>query len=118
LEAFLPQMKRANEELAQQQATTEEQGTAVEEGVELEFISSSSEDSSSSGSSSSDHSDEDSDDGDTEDLVGTGMQEDTAIRAEQDTMTHLLNINSRPKIGLKKDLVAMEQDPVTTPTSS
>lgn len=109
LEAFLPKLKQANEQLAEQQAAAELQGTvdATTEGVELEFISSSEEDSSNDSDTDEESSDEDEGD---EHGQSEHMQDDFSAQSDQDAMARLLNINARPKSGLRKDLVEMEED--------
>lgn len=104
LDAFLPRMKQANEELAQQQATAEGNIT-TSEGVELELLSSSSDSDSSEEEDSSDSDDDDSGEEDNTAGQDEAMHDDSEA-AEPDTMSHLLNIGARPKI-IRKKLVEM-----------
>ncbi|KAK4057891.1 hypothetical protein OIO90_001110 [Microbotryomycetes sp. JL221] len=107
VQAFLPQMKAANDQLdmtirpdnqaqhIQDEVADSDHYDGPEEAVTLEVLSSdSSDDSSDSSDSSSDASDEGSDDGSDQDMEQTGTDEQA--------MSHLLNIGSRPKIVRKK----------------
>lgn len=93
LQAFLPQMKAANEALAERM---EAEGQAEqEEGVELQIVNSSDE-------SSSDDSDSSDDDEDEEEQAVKGGE-----AKERETMAHLLDITAKPK-AVKKKLVEEE----------
>lgn len=93
LQAFLPQMKAANDALAERM---EAEGQAEqEEGVELQIVNSSDE-------SSSDDSDSSDDDSDDEEQAAEGGES-----KEGETMAHLLDISARPKV-VKKKLVEGE----------
>ncbi|GAA5884350.1 hypothetical protein JCM16303_003647 [Sporobolomyces ruberrimus] len=101
LQAFLPQIKSANEQLGEQ---GEEE---VEEAVVMEELSSDSEDSSDEEEDSDDSSDEDEDDSHSEEGKedeGEAMQQD-----EPGTLDRLMDINNRPKV-VKKNLVVVEDE--------
>jgi hypothetical protein len=90
LQAFLPQMKAANDALAERM---EAEGQAEqEEGVELQIVNSSDE-SSSDDSDSSDSDDEEEEEEQAADEMEVG-----------ETMAHLFDISARPKV-VKKKLV-------------
>ena len=92
LQAFLPQIKTANEQLEQ----GGEQGE-VEEAVVMEELSSDSSDSSDESDSEEDSSD------DEEEEKENGEEE------EEGRMERLMDIGQRPKV-TKKKLVVMEED--------
>ncbi|GAA5916388.1 uncharacterized protein JCM6883_000627 [Sporobolomyces salmoneus] len=101
LQAFLPQIKSANEQL-------EQEGTGVEGGEEavvMEELSSDSDDSSDSSDSASEDDDEEDSDEDKEQEAEGGEQE----MQEGGTLDRLLDINSRPKV-IKKNLVVVETE--------
>jgi len=105
LQAFLPQIKSANEQLEQQQQDTNVE--AEEEAVVMEELSSDSdEEETSSDEDSSDESevgDEEKEEG--EEAEETTMQDET----EPGTMDRLMDIKSRPKV-VKKNLVVVESE--------
>ncbi|KAK4055567.1 hypothetical protein OIV83_000113 [Microbotryomycetes sp. JL201] len=105
VQAFLPQMKAANDQLDSHMLVEEAQGDSdggQEEAVTLEVISSDSSDDDDDDDSSddTDSSDSDDDDDDQEHAENESMQDDEDGQA----MSHLLNIAQRPKV-FRKDLV-------------
>ncbi|GAA5855323.1 hypothetical protein JCM5353_007412 [Sporobolomyces roseus] len=92
LQAFLPQIKSANEQLQ-----TQEDAGEVEEAVVMEEVSSDSEDD----SSDSDDSEEDSSDQEE--------KENEEREGEEGRMDRLMDIGQRPKV-IKKKLVVIEED--------
>ncbi|GAA5839317.1 hypothetical protein JCM3766R1_004798 [Sporobolomyces carnicolor] len=108
LQAFLPQIKSANEQL-EQQGVGQDGQDAVEEAVVMEELSSDSDDDSDSSDSSSDDDDEDEDDDDADQAKeDTNDEEAGEVAVEaQGTLDRLMDINSRPKV-VKKNLVVVE----------
>ncbi|GAA5977634.1 hypothetical protein JCM5350_002301 [Sporobolomyces pararoseus] len=100
LQAFLPQIKSANEQLEQQGTRAE----GEEEAVVMEELSSDSEDETSSSDEDSDSSDDDED----SDKNKEASQEAEAEQ-EQGNLDRLMDINSRPKV-TKKNLVVVEAE--------
>ncbi|GAA5963879.1 hypothetical protein JCM3765_004050 [Sporobolomyces pararoseus] len=100
LQAFLPQIKSANEQLEQQGSREE----AEEEAVVMEELSSDSEDETSSSDDDSDSCD-DEEDSDKEKVES----QEAGVEQEQGNLDRLMDINSRPKV-VKRNLVVVEAE--------
>ncbi|KAM0788918.1 hypothetical protein ACM66B_002997 [Microbotryomycetes sp. NB124-2] len=104
VQAFLPQMKAANDQLDSTMQTDEQDDQDEgedQEAVTLEILSSDSSDDDSSGDSDSSESDKDASDN----MQPAGQAQDDSVRdGEGRAMSHLLNIAQRPKV-IRKSLV-------------
>lgn len=104
LQAFLPQIKSANEQLAAEDRMDDGQ---VEEPVVLEEISSSEDDDDSSDDSSSEEDSDDEEEEAAEQATRATGTEGQSLPQEGETMAHLLDISARPKV-VKKKLQALD----------